>query len=48
MVAAYAAVGLLFYAYPDGKAPIFWPETVAVIAFATAWLVKGRIVLKDQ
>ncbi len=48
MVAAYVAIGLLFYVYPDGKAPIFWPETVAVIAFGAAWLVKGRIVLKEQ
>ena len=27
---------------------IFWPETCAVVAFAVAWLVKGRMVLKDS
>jgi len=28
--------------------PIFWPETVAVVSFAVAWLVKGQtLVLKD-
>jgi hypothetical protein len=26
---------------------IFWPESIAVAAFAIAWLVKGRLVLKD-
>jgi hypothetical protein len=29
-------------------ASIFWPETVAVVAFATAWLVKGQTILKDR
>lgn len=24
------------------KAPIFWPETVAIVAFAISWLVKGE------
>jgi hypothetical protein len=24
------------------KAPIFWPETVAIVAFAISWLVKGK------
>jgi hypothetical protein len=26
---------------------IFWPETLAVMAFSAAWLVKGQLVLKD-
>jgi uncharacterized membrane protein YidH (DUF202 family) len=26
---------------------IFWPEAVAVISFAAAWLVKGQTILKD-
>jgi hypothetical protein len=26
---------------------IFWPETLAVVAFAAAWLVKGQAILKD-
>jgi hypothetical protein len=24
------------------NAPIFWPETVAIVAFAISWLVKGE------
>ena len=27
---------------------IFWPETVAIVAFAIAWLVKGQAILKDK
>jgi len=28
--------------------PIFWLETVAVVAFGFSWLVKGEFLLKDQ
>jgi hypothetical protein len=45
MLLAFVAIGLLAWRN-DGES-IFWPESVAVIAFATAWLVKGQIVLKD-
>ena len=38
------AIGLL--AFMNNGASIFWSEIVAVVAFAVAWLVKGRIVLK--
>ena len=24
------------------KAPIFWPEVIAILAFAISWLVKGE------
>jgi hypothetical membrane protein len=27
---------------------IFWPETIAIIAFGIAWLTKGQALLKDQ
>jgi hypothetical protein len=27
---------------------IFWPETVAIVAFGIAWLVKGQAILKDK
>jgi len=27
---------------------IFWPETIAIIAFGIAWLTKGQAILKDQ
>lgn len=45
MLASFACIGLLA-AFNDG-ASIFWPEAAAVMAFAVAWLVKGRLVLKD-
>jgi hypothetical protein len=45
MLMAYIVIGLL--ACTNKTTSIFWPETAAVIAFAAAWLVKGRIVLKD-
>lgn len=27
---------------------IFWPETIAIVAFGIAWLVKGQTILKDK
>ena len=45
MLVAFVAIGIL--ALANKPASIFWPETVAVGAFAVAWLVKGRIVLKE-
>ena len=46
MLCAFVAIGVL--AFLRKEASIFRPETVAVMAFAIAWLVKGRMVLKDQ
>jgi hypothetical protein len=46
MLVSFVAIGLFDLSHKD--ASIFWPETVAVVAFATAWLVKGRLVLKDR
>jgi hypothetical protein len=45
MLAAYSTIGVLALAFHGTS--IFWPETVAVVAFGVAWLVKGQIVLKD-
>lgn len=45
MLVAFLAIGLLASVNSGGS--IFWPETLAVVAFATAWLVKGQTVLKD-
>ena len=28
--------------------PVFWLESVAVVAFGVSWLVKGETILKDQ
>ena len=46
MLAAFTAIGIL--AMANKGASIFWPETVAVVAFALAWLVKGQTILKDR
>jgi hypothetical protein len=45
MLAAFLCIGYLALAHKG--ASIFWPETVAVGAFAVAWLVKGQTILKD-
>lgn len=46
MLAAFSAIGILAVARKG--ASIFWPESVAVAAFAIAWLVKGQTILKDR
>jgi hypothetical protein len=46
MLVAFIAIGIL--AFENKGASIFWPETVAVVAFALAWLVKGQTILKDS
>lgn len=32
----------------EGLTPVFWLESVAVVAFGVSWLVKGETILKDQ
>lgn len=32
----------------DFAASIFWPETVAIVAFGIAWLTKGHAILQDR
>jgi len=32
----------------DTYNPIFWLESIAIIAFGFAWLVKGEAIMKDQ
>ena len=46
MLLAFLAIG--FLAWRNHGDSIFWPEAVAVVAFAVAWLVKGQLVLKDS
>jgi hypothetical protein len=45
MLVGMVAIGLLLALHHGGS--IFWPETLAVASFAAAWLVKGRLILKD-
>lgn len=46
MAASFVAIGIL--AFRNKGESIFWPETLAVVAFGVAWLVKGQAVLKDK
>ena len=32
----------------DSLAPIFWLESLAVVAFGVSWLTKGEAILKDE
>ncbi|HEU5293572.1 MAG TPA: hypothetical protein VFU71_02170 [Burkholderiaceae bacterium] len=43
---AFVWIGILWHLGKQHS--IFWPETLAVMAFAAAWLVKGQLVLKDR
>ena len=45
MVVGIVGVGYLAF-FRTGQS-IFWPETLAVVAFAAAWLVKGQTILRD-
>lgn len=46
MLVAFIAIGVLAVMNKGGS--VFWPETLAVVAFAAAWLVKGQTILKDR
>jgi hypothetical protein len=46
MLVAFVTIGFLALFNKGGS--VFWPETLAVVAFAAAWLVKGQMVLKDR
>jgi len=43
---AFVWIGVLWVL--DKQSSIFWPETLAVMSFAAAWLVKGQLLLKDR
>jgi hypothetical protein len=46
MLGAFIWVGVL--AFTNNGTSIFWPETIAVVAFAIAWLVKGQTLYPDK
>jgi hypothetical protein len=46
MLVAFVTIGFLALFNKGGS--VFWPETLAVVAFAAAWLVKGQMILKDR
>ena len=35
-------------AFVEPLTPVFWLESVAIVAFGVAWLIKGETILKDQ
>jgi hypothetical protein len=45
MLVAFVWIAILWLRH-NGES-IFWPETLAVVSFSAAWLVKGQTVLKD-
>jgi hypothetical protein len=46
MLGAFIWIGVL--AFTNNGASIFWPETIAVFAFAAAWLIKGQTFYPDK
>jgi hypothetical protein len=46
MVASFLVIAALKFRAP--RASIFWPETIAIVAFAIAWLTKGEAILADH
>jgi hypothetical protein len=42
------ASNLLPYATRDSIKPLLWCETIAVLAFGLAWMVKGETIFKDS
>jgi len=48
-IMALACVWMVPLMFTGNESPIFWPETIAVISFGVAWLVKGQtFFLKDR
>jgi hypothetical protein len=48
-IALIAAAGLLPSTSPVRHlAPVFWLESIAVVAFGVSWLTKGEAILKDE
>jgi hypothetical protein len=54
VMAACILLTFVYAAFPDLQAslapytPIYWLETVSIIAFGISWLVKGETILKDR
>lgn len=54
MVVCIALIALYKYpqpgmpAIPESYHPVFWLETIAVVAFGISWCTKGQAILKDQ
>lgn len=51
IVAALVAVAVISFCFPEfeyvGWHPIYWCETLALVAFGTSWLVKGETFWQD-
>jgi hypothetical protein len=47
LIAIYNFSGIEFQ-WLDKYKPVFWLEWIALLAFGTSWLVKGKLVLEDK
>ena len=43
-----SSIAILLLTFYEKGSSIFWPESIAVIAFAAAWLVKGHVFMGDS
>jgi hypothetical protein len=41
-------IGVVVIKAIAAKRSVFWPETIAIVAFGIAWLTKGQAILKDK
>jgi hypothetical protein len=48
LIAILALIPASSKTFIDGIKPVFWLETIAIIAFGVSWLVKGEAILKDK
>ena len=48
LVLAVASDNLFGAAFVEALRPVFWLESVAVLAFGVSWLVKGETILRDR
>jgi hypothetical protein len=53
IILACVAIVLLLHVVDESRAlaglhPVFWVETIAVVAFGASWLVKSEVILGDQ
>jgi hypothetical protein len=53
IIACLFAIGLVKWLVPDGAPvmrsdPVFWLESIAIVAFGFSWFTKGEAILKDR
>jgi hypothetical protein len=48
LIAIYIVLPSEIRTYLDQIKPVFWLESIAVVAFGISWLVKGEAILQDE